>query len=78
MGRGLVQRAKLGAGVADPGSLDAGPCPSYGRNTEVGTQRQAKVQAWPLSVKLVGLPVLPVWVAWNPKFCEPFGVIVEL
>ena len=35
-------------------------------------------QAVPLSVKEVGLPLLPVCVAWNPKLAEAFGAIVPL
>jgi hypothetical protein len=31
-----------------------------------GVSRQATVQAAPLRVYEVGLPVLPVWVAWKP------------
>ena len=37
---------------------------------------QATAQAVPLSVNAVGLAVLPVCVAWNPKPVEPPGVIV--
>src|SRR5690606_16380267 len=39
---------------------------------------QATVQGTPLSVKAVGLAVLPVWVAWKPMFTVAPGAIVAL
>jgi len=39
---------------------------------------QALPQVLPLRVKPVGLPALPVWVAWKPMLTEPFGGMAAL